>query len=56
MRFHDENDSVEQLKKDIQIGNNPQHSANPDSVRYSAEQELRRRGFDNNTINRWKNE
>lgn len=42
--FHDESDSLQQLKKDVRDSDNPQHG-NPDSVRQSAERELAKRGY-----------
>jgi hypothetical protein len=48
--FHDDEDSLDQLKKDVRVGDNPQHADNPDSVRESAKRELQRRGLSNNEI------
>ena len=42
--WHDEDDSLEQLIKDIKDSDNPQHGT-PDSIRESAWRELRRRGY-----------
>jgi hypothetical protein len=51
--FHDENDSLEQLISDVRLGDNPQHPANPDSVRESAKNELKRRGYTEQEIHKW---
>ncbi len=48
--MHNDNDSLSQLKSDVRLGDNPQHCDNPDSVRASARQELRRRGYSDSEI------
>ena len=53
--FHDEKDSLEQLLSDVKLGDNPQHSDNPDSVRQSAREELVRRGYSKNEIDDFQN-
>lgn len=53
--FHND-DSYSQLRKDIRLGDNPQHPDNPDSVRQSARNELSRRGFSQHEINRMEND
>jgi len=48
--WHDENDTLEQLKRDVRDPDNPQSQGSPTSVRQSAAEELRRRGFSEKQI------
>lgn len=50
MSWHDRNDSVEQLIRDAEEPDNPQGGGTPDSVRKSAVQELRNRGYSESDI------
>ena len=53
--FHDDKDSFNQLKNDVWLGDNPQHCHTPDSVRESAAEELKSRGFSDREITYLKN-
>lgn len=48
--WHDRSDSLDQLKRDVRVGDNPQHQDNPQSVIDSAKRELRRRGYSEQEI------
>ena len=54
MNWHNQSDSLEQLKSDVRVGDNPQHPDNPDSVRESAARELSKRGYSLKQINEMK--
>lgn len=49
--FHDEDSTAENLKRDAKDPDNPYGNGIPDSIRRSAQQELRRRGFSESEIN-----
>lgn len=48
--WHDSSDSLEQLKRDVRVGDNPQHQDNPQSVINSARRELSNRGYSDKEI------